>query len=124
MEPAACAAARSETPGQPVDLATLKVRLSTPFSIRNLLRNTAPPEFGEALLDVLQSPHPANPWYGESEEAKVQRGAQLFGIDLKAFADRGRMPAGGDGLDPNAVNQADRKLNCVGCHAGSSAPRR
>ena len=119
MEPAACAAARSETPGQPVNLATLEVHLSTPFSIRNLLRNTAPPEFGEALLDVLRSPDPANPRHGESEEAKVQRGAQLFGIDLKAFADRmipGRMPAGGDGRDPNAINQADRKLNCVGCH--------
>jgi hypothetical protein len=28
----------------------------------------------------------------------------------------GRMPAGGDGRDPNAINQADRKLNCAGCH--------
>src|SRR6202040_2357188 len=28
----------------------------------------------------------------------------------------GRMPAGGDGLDPNAINQTDRKVNCVGCH--------
>ena len=28
----------------------------------------------------------------------------------------GRMPAAGDGLDPNGINQADRKLNCVGCH--------
>ncbi len=28
----------------------------------------------------------------------------------------GRMPAGGDQLDPNAINQADRMLNCVGCH--------
>jgi hypothetical protein len=27
------------------------------------------------------------------------------------------MPAGGnDGRDPNAINQADRLLNCVGCH--------
>ena len=27
------------------------------------------------------------------------------------------MPAGGnDGRDPNAINQADRVLNCVGCH--------
>jgi len=99
MEPAACAAARSEIPGQPVNLATLEVHLSTPFSIRNLLRNTAPPEFGEALLDVLRSPDPANPRHGESEEAKVQRGAQLFGIDLKSvrrpndprpYAGRGR----------------------------------
>ena len=119
MEPAACAAARSETPGQPVNLATLEVHLSTPFSIRNLLRNTAPPEFGDKLLDLLQSPDPTKPQPGDSEEAKVQRGAVLFGIDLKAFANRmipGRMPVGGDGLDPNAINQADRKLDCVGCH--------
>jgi len=53
------------------------------------------------------------------EKALVQRGAQLFGIDLKAFSNRmiqGAMPAGGDGLDPTAINQADRKLDCVGCH--------
>lgn len=49
----------------------------------------------------------------------VQRGAELFGIDLVAFANRmipGRMPAGGDGRDEHAINQADRKLNCAGCH--------
>jgi hypothetical protein len=28
----------------------------------------------------------------------------------------GRMPATGDGLDPHAINQGDRQLNCVGCH--------
>jgi hypothetical protein len=119
MEPEACAAARSETPGQPVDLATLEVHLSTPFSIRNLLRNTAPPEFGDVLLDLLHSPEPAKQRPKQDEEAQVQRGAQLFGIDLTAFADRmipGRMPAAGDGLDPNAINQVDRKLDCVGCH--------
>ena len=35
------------------------------------------------------------------------------------FANRmleGPMPAGGDKLDDHAINQADRKLNCVGCH--------
>ena len=40
-------------------------------------------------------------------------------LQTAAFADRmipGRMPAAGDGLDPNGINQADRKLNCVGCH--------
>src|SRR5262249_6638220 len=64
-----------------------------------------------------------NPKHGrhpESLEGKVQRGAELFGIDLEAFADRmipGRMPASGDdGLDPHAINQQDRKLNCAGCH--------
>ena len=44
---------------------------------------------------------------------------RLFGIDLVAFANRmidGRMPAGGDGLDHNAINQGDRMVGCVGCH--------
>jgi hypothetical protein len=123
--------ALSETVGQPpsvlpppltagpVDLAKLEVHLSTPFSVRNFLRNTAPPEFGDALLRVLRLPDPAKPLLGASEEAKVQRGAQLFGIDLVAFAHRtigGAMTAEGDGLDDNAINQTDRKLNCVGCH--------
>jgi hypothetical protein len=119
MKPAGCSAARSQIPGQPVQLATLEAHLSTPFSIRNLLRNTAPPEFGDGLLDLLQSPDPAKPRQAESEAAKVQRGWALFGIDLKAFANRmipGHMPAAGDGLDPNAINQADRKPNCIGCH--------
>ena len=109
-EPAACMNARSSSP---------EVHLSTPFSVRNLLRNTAPPEFGEALLNLLRSPDPSRDRPGDGEEAQVQRGAELFGIDLEAFADRmipGRMPAAGDGLDPNGINQADRKLNCVGCH--------
>jgi len=110
VEPAACMKARSSSP---------EVSLSTPFSIRNFLRNTAPPEFGDALLDVLNSPDPTKPLDKTGDAAKVARGAALFGIDLKAFADRtvaGRMPAAGDGLDPNAIDQADRKLNCVGCH--------
>jgi len=109
-EPAGCMNARSSTP---------EVHLSTPFSIRNFLRNTAPPEFGDALLALLKSPDPTKPLDQASEAAKVARGAALFGIDLKAFADRtipGLMPVAGDGLDPNAIDQADRKLNCVGCH--------
>ena len=128
--------ALSETVGQPasvlapplvpllVNLDTLEVHLSTPFSIRNLLRNTAPPEFGDALLDVLQSAGGKSTlqnvsWRPDSEQAEVKRGAELFGIDLVAFANRtigGPMTAGGDGRDDNAINQADRKLNCVGCH--------
>jgi hypothetical protein len=118
LELAACMNARSETPGQPVNLATLEVHLSTPFSVRNLLRNTAPPEFGDALLDVLEH-DPAKPRHGNSKAAMVQRGAQLFGIDLVAFANRtvgGAMIAGADGRDDNAINKTDRALNCVGCH--------
>jgi hypothetical protein len=96
-----------------------ELHLSSPFSERNLIRNTAPPEFGDALLGLLKSSDPTQPRPVLDEEALVQRGAQLFGIDLKAFANRmikGRMPSGGDGLDPNAINQKDRKLDCVGCH--------
>jgi hypothetical protein len=118
-EPVSCMAALSEIPGQPIDLTKLEVHLSTPFSIRNFLRNTAPPEFGDALLDLLKSSNPAKPWRADSEQAKVKRGAELFGIDLVAFANRtvgGAMTAGGDGRDDSAINQTDRKLNCVGCH--------
>jgi hypothetical protein len=138
-EPAACYAALSETAGQPTNIpgqppgftaqpvnpATLEVHLSTPFSIRNFLRNTAPPEFGAALLDVLRAAIGSKPllqnvsWQPQSEQAQVARGAELFGIDLVAFANRtigGPMAAGSDGRDDHAINQVDRKLNCVGCH--------
>jgi hypothetical protein len=133
LEPLACASALSETFGQPAnvlppslrppasapDLNKLEVHLSELFSERNFIRNTAPPEFGDTLLDLLQSDNPAKPRKGNSPEAQVQRGAQLFGIDLVAFANRtvgGAMTAGGDGRDDNAINQSDRQLNCVGCH--------
>jgi hypothetical protein len=110
-EPAACSAALSKTP---------EVHLSTPFSERNFIRNTAPPEFGKDLLKLLESRNPAKRRDDDTNEGKVQRGAELFGIDLVAFANRmvsGRMPASGDdGLDVHAIYQADRKLNCVGCH--------
>ncbi len=111
-EPASCLSAASPSTSP-------EVYLSTVFSIRTLMRNTDVPQFGDALLDVLKSKNPAKPIRGNSEEAKVQRGAQLFGIDLVAFADRtvGKpMTATGDGRDLNAINQADRELNCVGCH--------
>jgi mono/diheme cytochrome c family protein len=94
-------------------------RLSTPFSERNFLRLTAPPEFGLNLLAVLNSRDPSRPRYNDSRAAMVQRGAQLFGIDLTAFANRmipNRMPKRGDGRDPNAINQTDRMVGCVSCH--------
>ncbi len=137
-EPLECAIALSETFGQPasvlpppltpmpVDISKFEVHLSTPFSVRNLLRNTAPPEFGAPLLNVLRSaigsgsgqPEQVS-WRPDGEEARVKRGAELFGIDLAAFANRtigGAMQAGADRRDDNAINQADRQLNCVGCH--------
>jgi hypothetical protein len=110
QEPQACKDALSTT---------AELHLSSPFSERNLIRFVAPPEFGDALLGLLQSSDPTAPQPPQSEAFLVQRGAQLFGIDLKAFANRmipGRMPPGGDRLDPNAINQSDRKLDCAGCH--------
>jgi len=95
-----------------------EIPVSAVLSCRQLVRLTAPPEFGSALLAVLQSSDPNAPQSGEA--GAVQRGARLFGIDLVAFANRmipGRLPVGGnDGRDTNAINQADRLLNCVGCH--------
>jgi hypothetical protein len=111
-EPANCLSAASPSTSP-------EVFLSTVFSIRALMRNIAPPEFGDALLDLLQSRNPAKPRDRDSIEGKVQRGAELFGIDLVAFANRtvgGGMTATGDDRDLNAINQKDRKLNCVGCH--------
>jgi hypothetical protein len=101
------------------DPSTPEFRLSTPFSERNFLRLTAPPEFGPNLLAVLNSKDPSKPINDRSRVARVQRGAQLFGIDLTAFANRmipGRIPSSGDGRDPNAINQNDQLVGCVTCH--------
>ena len=114
IAPSVCVAAKNDQQAQAPE-----VHLSTPFSERNFLRMTAPPEFGDTLLGLLKSRDPSKPRPAKSAEGKVQQGAMLFGIDLTAFADRmipGRMPARGDGRDPHAINQADRQLGCVGCH--------
>jgi hypothetical protein len=97
-----------------------EMHLSTPFSERNFIRMTAPPEFGNTLLALLRSDDPSEPRPANSASGKVQRGAQLFGIDLIAFANRmipGRMPEGSDdGHDPHAINQEDRLVGCAACH--------
>jgi hypothetical protein len=95
------------------------IPLSTIFSLRSLIRMTAPPEFGVTLLNLLQSPDPTVTQFAGTPAGRVQRGAGLFGVDLVAFANRmipDRMPAAGDGRDPHAINQANRMLDCVGCH--------
>lgn len=106
-------------PGCTDPVADPEVHLSIPFSERNFIRNTAPPEFGDTLLTLLQSPDPKRHRPAGTHEGKVQRGAELFGIDLEAFANRmvpGRMPnSGDDGLNQNAISQ-DRKVGCASCH--------
>jgi CxxC motif-containing protein (DUF1111 family) len=112
-------AVNANRPGCQNTVPSPQVPESTPLSVRALLRMTAPPEFGPELLEVLESSNPKYGWPHDSKEEKVRRGAELFGVDLVAFANRviaGRMPAGGDGRDDHAINQADRKVNCAGCH--------
>jgi CxxC motif-containing protein (DUF1111 family) len=106
-------------PGCAITVTEPNIPLSTPVSLRALIRLVAPPQFGKTLLHVLNTENPERSFPRGSPEERVQRGAKLFGIDLVAFANRmiaGRMPAGGDGRDAHAINQADRKLNCAGCH--------
>ncbi len=106
-------------PGCVDNVPSPQVPESTPISLRALLRLSAPPEFGPELLKVLNASDSKTFGRPTTTEAKVRRGAELFGVDLVAFANRvipGRMPAGGDGLDQHAVNQSDRMVNCAGCH--------
>lgn len=105
-------------PGCAITVTEPNIPLSTPVSLRALIRLVAPPQFGKTLLHVLNE-NPERRFPRGSREERVQRGARLFGIDLVALANRtipGRMPEGGDGRDEHAINQADRKLNCAGCH--------
>jgi hypothetical protein len=93
--------------------------LSTIFSLRSLVRMTAPPEFGVSLLALLQRSDPTAQLPPGSRAGKVQRGAILFGVDLAGFANRmipGRMPAGGDGRNPHAISQDNSSLRCASCH--------
>ena len=104
-------------PGCDDRVAEPEIPVSAVLSCRQFVRLTAPPEFGDPLLAVLRAGDPNAPQAGQA--GVVQRGAQLFGVDLVAFANRmipGRMPSGGDGRDRNAINQHDRGVNCAGCH--------
>jgi CxxC motif-containing protein (DUF1111 family) len=105
------------TPGCVDTVPEPEIPVTAVLSCRQLVRLTAPPEFGEQLLAVLRASDPNAPRSGL--EGQVQRGAQLFGIDLTAFANRmiaGRMPSGGDGRDRYAINRADVAVNCAACH--------
>ena len=115
----ACAMTIGSPTAGPTATFTPELPLSTIVSLRALIRLIAPPEFGKPLLLLLRSPKRGSSPPNGTPERMVQRGAELFGVDLLAFANRmipGAMPAGGDGRDEHAINQADRKLNCVGCH--------
>lgn len=97
-----------------------EVNLSVPFSERNFIRLTAPPEFGKNLLTLLRSSDEKIATTSAlTPVGKVKRGAELFGVDLVAFANRtitGRMPSGGDGRNLNAINTSDVMVGCVSCH--------
>ena len=79
-------------------------------TVRDLIRNIAPPMQASALYE--------NP-PTDAAAVAVQAGAKLFGLDLDAF--RARMTA--DNVDPSAysndTNHAianDRQLGCATCH--------
>lgn len=57
--------------------------LSTPFSVRNFLRLTAPPEFGRDLLAVLNSKDPSWPHFGNHRAARIQRGHSFLVLMLR-----------------------------------------
>lgn len=82
----------------------------TILDLRTMIRLVSLPDLDQCLLgtsDVCDTPGVTR--------ANIERGATLFGVDLDAF--RSRMIAGTPLVgDDNAINQADRQLNCVGCH--------
>ena len=68
---------------------------------------------------MLKAADPSKAQAAGSKEAVVQRGAQLFGIDLVAFANRMiplKMPNNGDGRNDHAINQTEGNVACAGCH--------
>lgn len=80
------------------------------FNLRGMIRMVSLPELDQCLLGTS-----ANCDTPGVTQASIENGAMLFGIDLDAF--RSRMIAGMTPMgDANGINQADRQLNCVGCH--------
>jgi Di-haem oxidoreductase, putative peroxidase len=107
-----------DNPGCRDQVADPELPSSVLLSLQQLIRLTAPPEFGPLLLAILRSPDPSA-WRANPDEESVRRGAELFGVDLRAFSNRmipGRMPAAGDGLDARAIRTSNQLLDCVGCH--------
>jgi hypothetical protein len=81
------------------------------LNLRSMIRMVSLPELDQCLLGT--SANCDTP--GGVTRASIENGARLFGVDLDAFRSRmiaGMAPVG----DANGINQADRQLNCVGCH--------
>jgi hypothetical protein len=89
------------------------------LNVRSVLRLLAPPEIAPEVCDGrgTRSDNPA-------VAAQVQRGAQLFGVDLDAFCSRilGQNPEGSvdddteEGYMANRGLAADQMLGCASCH--------
>jgi CxxC motif-containing protein (DUF1111 family) len=82
----------------------------TILNLRSMIRMVSLPELDQCLLGTSATCDTD----GVTRDS-IERGAQLFGVDLEALRSRllaGMTPVG----DFNAINQADRQLNCVGCH--------
>jgi CxxC motif-containing protein (DUF1111 family) len=83
------------------------------LNLRTMIRLVAPPEFDPCLLE---NPPVTAVCSSGGSAVSIQNGAALFGVDIAAFQDRMTNTNLPDGLDDHAINQADRMLNCVGCH--------
>lgn len=80
-----------------------ELRAEEVVNLRSLIRLISLPDLDACLL------------FGGAGCASIENGAVLFGVDLAAFRSRlipGMTPVG----DPDGINQADRQVNCVGCH--------
>jgi CxxC motif-containing protein (DUF1111 family) len=80
------------------------------LNLRSMIRMVSLPELDQCLLGTS-----ANCDTPGVTQVSIENGARLFGVDLDAFRSRmiaGMTPVG----DPNGIDQANRQLNCVGCH--------
>lgn len=89
------------------------------FDLRRLIRLIAPPALDPCILGTsntcMVSTTGTNTGTAATMRGSIENGMRLFGVDIAAFRSRmipGQTPVG----DPNGINQADRMLNCVGCH--------
>jgi len=83
------------------------------LDLRAMIRLVALPDFDSCLLET---PAVTAACTSGGSASSIQNGAALFGVDLTAFRNRMTDTNLPDGLNENALNQADRQLNCAGCH--------
>jgi hypothetical protein len=86
------------------------------FGCRNFIRMSAPPELGAELLTVLEGllDDPRTRFPRDTVEGMIQRGGELFGVNLAQFA--ACIVAGTGNCLQSRARARDRQLDCAGCH--------